>query len=76
MEEAEIITPWIGSGTDGDNWRPKLIDVFAVNQRDVVGRSNAEGLPDPANVTINVKAPTATIDAIAADNDYYILWRG
>ena len=77
MEQAQIITPWIGDGTPiTNNYRPQLKDNYEIIQRDDVGRSNAGGLPDPANYVVHVTATTATLDAIESDSKYHILWRG
>ena len=72
-ETAQILTAW--TITDGAN-APLLPTVYPVAAWvDVTGQP-AVFLPVAPNLyAIEVTAETATLDAIAADSDYLILWR-
>jgi hypothetical protein len=74
MYHTAIVTPWVGSGTAADPFRPLVAEVFAVAWSDLTGQPSADLRPSPNAYTVRVVAPLATIQAIAADSRFVVLW--
>lgn len=75
MQRSAIITPWIGSGTESDPFRPLLADAYPLSCSDVTGQPSSEIAPDPNAYTVEVQAEASMLDEIAADTRFLILWR-
>ncbi len=77
MIRARIVTPWKGTGTRADPYRPQVADDYAMQQTDVTGQPVANIIPAPNAVTIEAIMPDATLAAIEADPNYgqgAVLW--
>ena len=78
MERAEVMTPWtVVVDGSGESFNTPLLGQEHTLQdwSDTTGQGVANLLPDPNLYIIWVVATTASMDAIAADNTYYITWR-
>ena len=72
---AQILSPWIGSGTDADQNRPLLNDVYPKADWTDVTEQPTENLhPDPNLYIVEVECDAATLAAIEADSRFLVLW--
>lgn len=70
---AQILTPWL---TDGGN-RPRLADDHPCGWQDVTGQQTYQLPTLPNNYVIEAMDVDQTwLNAVAADNNYVILWSG
>jgi len=75
MNVAEIITPWIGTGTPADPNRPQLGDDHALSKwEDVTGQPSANLKPLPNLFVVRAEMTDAVLTAIEADSTYEVLW--
>ena len=71
MRRAQVLTPWAGSGTQGDPFRPLLLDLFAVRTyEDVTGQASAHLPPAPNLMVAEIRCGDDIIAAISADPDF------
>ncbi len=77
MHRALIITPWSGTGTAADPYRPLLAEAFPVGLAivDVTGQDVSRLTPSPNAYTVEVVTDLATLDAVAADVRFVELHR-
>jgi len=73
---SRIVTPWIGTGVDGDVNRPTFADAGLphLSWVDVTGQDAANLQPDPNAYTIEVTT-TAEADLNAIAEVFVELWR-
>jgi hypothetical protein len=75
MKRAQVITPWMGSGTDTATFRPQLAaDYGLVSWVDVTGQPAASLVPSPNLYTVEIVCQDAILAQIAADANYSIVW--
>lgn len=75
MNVAEIITPWIGTGTETDLNRSQLGDDHAlVKWEDVTGQPSENIQPDPNLYIVRAEMTDAVLSDIEADATYEVLW--
>lgn len=73
--QAAVVTPWTGSGTHADPYRPKLaVEYPGVTWNDITGQTVAQLLPSPNAYTLLVTCDGDTLDTIEDDTDYVVLW--
>lgn len=75
MIYAEILSPWIGSGVFGDEFRPLLLDVFPVSTF-VDSLYSPVRPPTPANIAVASVSVTISPDVLAlieADSRFAVL---
>lgn len=74
----EILTPWVGTGIQGDSNRPKLGDDHTLLKwEDTTGQDAQILPPDPNLYIVQTEATQVNYDAIVADANYgagAILW--
>lgn len=74
MIRAQVVTPWVGVGSEANPYRPKLADGFTlVSWRDVTGQPGANLMPSPNAFTIEITCSADTLAAIEAGG-YTVLW--
>ena len=75
MIKVEIITPWIGSGTDNDANRPQVGDDYSLLRwEDVTGQPSAN-LPLDINMYIILcECEDSVLSEIESDGIYQVLW--
>lgn len=74
MIRAQLVTAWVGTGVEGDPFRPAVIDSFAVRSwRDVTGQPSTNLIPEPNAFTVEVTCDEAALEAIVAAG-YVVLW--
>lgn len=75
MNRAEIITPWIGSGTSADPNRPQLPSDHAITSfEDRTGQPSENLQPDPNLFVVLAEMTDAVLASIEADSTYEVLW--
>ncbi len=75
MNIAEIITPWIGSGTSVDSNRPQLpSDHALIKFEDTTGQPSENLQPDPNLFVVLAEMTDAILADIEADSTYEVLW--
>ncbi len=75
MWEAEIITPWIGDGTEENSNRPQLGDDYTIKRwEDITGQPSENLHPDPSIYIVKVLVEAIILDVIEADSNYQVLW--
>ena len=73
--QAAVVTPWAGTGTKVDPYRPKLaIEYTAVTWDDITGQTTAQIVPAPNAYTLLIRCDGDTLDTIEDDADYVVLW--
>ena len=72
---AAVVTPWTGTGTKADPYRPKLaVEYPGVTWDDITGQTVAQLLPSPNAYTLLVTCDGDTLDTVEDDTDYVVLW--
>jgi hypothetical protein len=78
MIRARILTPWSGTGKEGDPYRPQIGDDFKLaTTQDVTGQPVASLLPTPNLHVVEITADETTFAAIVAHKSYgpgAVLW--
>ncbi len=73
--KAEILSPWIGTGSIADPNRPRVADDHPlISWTDTTGQPAQNLTPVPNLFVIEVEATAALITAIEADPNYEVLW--
>lgn len=76
MQRALIVTPYTGTGQGGDAYRPLVADAYPLARwQDVTGQQLAQIVPAPNAYSVEAEADTSTLDAIAADGRFGLIWR-
>jgi len=71
----QVMTAWTGTGTEEDSNRPLVADTYAIQKwTDVTGQPAQNLQPDPNLYTIEAEAEESVVNAIEADNDYFVVW--
>lgn len=74
MMRAEILTPWAGTGTQENPYRPLLIDDHeVVLYRDTTGQVAENIRPDPNLLIIEIVCDDLVLDAVESDPKYEVL---
>jgi len=72
---AQILTPYTGTGREGDAYRPAVADDYrALTWVDVTGQVADNLIPDPNLVLIEVTCDSGTLSQIEGDNRYQVLY--
>lgn len=72
---SEIITSWIGTGSDADPFFPKICNDYNIFASEDVTAQPAENLPLDQNMyVIKVKVDNNVFSEIEADDNYFVLW--
>lgn len=75
MMRARVLTPWVGSGTEADPYRPQLADAYGLRSYgDVTGQPAASLVPNPNLYTAEVVCTDTVLAQIDADPNYCVLW--
>jgi hypothetical protein len=75
MKRAQVVTPWMGSGTDTASYRPQLAaDYGLVSWVDATGQAAASIVPNPNLYTVEIVCQDGVLTQIAADANYSIVW--
>ena len=75
MLRARVLTPWAGTGTPADPFRPKLRDDYPLVQAlDCTGQPAANLVPSPNACTVEVVCTDAVLAQVEADPAYAVLW--
>ena len=76
MNRAEILTAWTGTGTEQDSYSPKITTDHPTiaKYEDITGQPSANLTPNPNNFSSLIECDDATLAAIEADNQYYVVW--
>ncbi len=79
MTLARIVSPWTGNGTQGNAFRPQLLDDHPLPAGatcdDVTGQPAANLPPSPNLFTVEAaNYPAAWLTAVEADSTYTVLW--
>ena len=76
MITCEVLTPWVGDGTENNPYRAKLGDDYPY--RVFIGAQNpqstAQLAPNPNLVVFAVTTDAETFAAIEANPDYFVVW--
>lgn len=73
--QAAVVTPWTGTGTKADPYRPLLAKQYpALTWDDVTGQPVSRLKPDPNTYTLLVTCDGDTLDAIEDDAAFVVLW--
>lgn len=74
MIRARVETPYAGTGTQVDPYRPRLLDEYPVQSCvDLTGQPSAELVPNPNLYVVEVTCDEATLAAIQADSRYTVV---
>lgn len=72
---AQIITPWIGSGTIEDPYMSLVGQAFKLQKLSDVTDQRGNMLPPNPNLSVvEVECDAPTLAAIEADNRFMVLW--
>lgn len=73
---AQIITPFSGDGTTIETaYHPAVLDAYQFAKwTDITGLSPFEIAPAPNLYVIEAQMDAATLAALEADQNYYVLW--
>lgn len=73
--QAAVVSPWTGTGTKADPYRPALGKEYpGITWDDITGQTVAQLLPSPNAYTLLVTCDGDTLDTIEDDTDYVVLW--
>lgn len=73
--QAEVITPWTGTGAPDEMNRPQVGDDYTIAKWEDVTGQPSENLPPAENMYIvKLEAEDTVMDAIEADDTYQVLW--
>ncbi len=73
--QAAVVSPWAGTGTKADPYRPALGQEYpGITWDDITGQTVAQLLPSPNAYTLLVTCDGDTLDTIEDDTDYVVLW--
>ena len=73
--EAEVTTPWTGTGTMEDSNRPLIGDTYSLKKWEDTTGQPAENLqPDPNIYIIKIQCTEEVLNQIEADENYTVLW--
>lgn len=73
--QAAVVSPWTGTGTKADPYRPALGKEYpGITWDDITGQTVAQLLPRPNAYTLLVTCDGDTLDTIEDDTDYVVLW--
>ena len=76
MTQSFILTPATGAGAKGDPRRPAVVAKYNLKTWEDVTAQPAENMPTSPNLYgILVDETDTTLDTIAADSDFRVLWR-
>ena len=74
MIRAQLVTAWVGSGTDSDPYRPSIADKFKLDSvTDVTSQAAEQLLPSPNAYTVEVTCDKAVLAQMDTDG-VLILW--
>jgi hypothetical protein len=77
MIQCEVLTPWKGSGTQTDPYRPQFRDDYpAATYTDVTGQPCSALVPSPNLYSIVAVMSDTDYAALQGNNTYQILWDG
>jgi hypothetical protein len=72
---AQILTPYIGDGSDLEPYRPLVSDRYSVTAwTDVTGTPNTNIVPTVNLYVVQIVCDEPILDAIADDSDFAIIW--
>lgn len=75
MKRAQVLTPWIGDGSDGNAYHPQLpTDHAVLRWVDVTAQPTENLQPDPNLFVVEIVGEDAVLAAIDADSTYLVLW--
>jgi len=75
MNRAEILTEWLSPDANGDANRPRLGDDYVVSKwEDITGQPAVNLTPNPNLYSVYCECDDATLAAINADSNYYVVW--
>ena len=75
MWRFQVVTDFVGTGTEADPNRPAIGDDYALSKwEDVTGTPSASITPASNTYVIQAEAAESVLDSIEADNDYLVLW--
>ncbi len=75
LMRARILTPWAGTGTLTDPYRPTLAGAYALRTcLDVTGQPGASVVPSPNAYAVEVVCTDAVLQQIEGDGTYAVLW--
>lgn len=73
--QAAVVSPWTGTGTKADPYRPALGKEYpGITWDDITGQTTEQIVPAPNAYTLLVRCDGATLDTIEDDTDYVVLW--
>ena len=71
---ADIITPYIGDGTEDNANRPQLGDDYTILRwSDITGTPSAQLIPSPNMYVLRAEVEEAVLDDIESDGVYLVL---
>ena len=76
MNTAEVLTQWIGTGTSEDDaYRPSITTDHPTiaKYEDTTGQPSENLTPNPNTFSCRIECDDATLAAIEADNNYYVI---
>ncbi len=75
MTTAQILTPWTGDGRTLETaFRPQLMDDFKIDQyTDLTGQPNAQLIPSPNLLLVQVQVSPAVLAQIEANPTYLVV---
>ncbi|MGD9156914.1 MAG: hypothetical protein PVG39_00780 [Desulfobacteraceae bacterium] len=74
-QQAEVITSWIGDGSEENPNRPLIADHYSLDKwSDVTGQPSENLIPDPNSCVIFIECEDTMMDQIETDSNYFVLW--
>lgn len=72
---AAVLTPFVGSGAEEDEYYPQLANDFAlISWKDVTGIEAANIIPATNTYQVEIVCTDPVLEAIEADNTYFVIW--
>lgn len=76
MITARVLTPYTGSGSPLDLYRPLIVDAYPLDSWQDVTRTPAQSLIPAVNLlVVQVSCTPETLAAIEADSRFSVLWQ-
>lgn len=72
--KAEILTPWAGSGTEDDPFRPLVSQVLKGKIRDVTYQPSLNLPTEPNLLIVEVECTPAALAEVESDPRFQIIW--
>lgn len=72
--KAQILTPWIGTGSIEDPFRPLLGDVIKCSWTDVTAQPSERLHPDPNLFVVAVNCSADDLAVVESDGRFFVLW--